>query len=216
MKMGAAVLFFFNCAVQADSIIFTNDPFAGTSVLTTPGRQIVGNENFINFTIGRDAFTFDSSVFGISGPVHLFNGLESGIPSSGINLVVLRSFDNDNNAATPFGAGNAATLIADRIVTPGAGFFVYFNQGLDLPRLVFSTDLSSSDADLKILARLINLPGENGRDALADFSSANFAFTAAVPLPASAVLMLSALGFSGLNQLRWRSTTQRSIQAGYA
>ncbi|PPD03322.1 MAG: hypothetical protein CTY29_09910 [Methylobacter sp.] len=216
ISFGAAVLFFINFTAQADGITFTNDPFAGSSALSTPGRQVVGNENFINFTTGRDVFSFDSSVFGLSGPVNLINGLESEIPSGGVNFVVLRSFDNDNNLSTPFNAGTAANLIANRVDTAGAGFFIYFNQGLDLPRLVFSTDLSSSDADLKVLARLLNFTGDDGRAALEDFSSANFVFTSAVPLPASAVLMLSALGFSGLNQFRWRSKANRTMQAHYA
>jgi hypothetical protein len=76
-----------------------------------------------------------------------------------------KSFDDDNNAGTPFGAGQAANLTADRITTPGAGFFIYFNQALDLPRLVFSTDLSDSTADLKVLARMLNLNGANRFDA---------------------------------------------------
>ena len=39
-----------------------------------------------------------------------------------------------------------------RSLLQGPGFFIYFNSGLDLPRLVYSTDLSDNTADLKVLA----------------------------------------------------------------
>ena len=104
------------------------------------------------------------------------------------------SFDDDANPLTPFAAGNAATLIANQVTTPGAGFFIYFNQGLDLPRLVFSTDLSDSSADLKILARMLNLNGQSGRDAMATFAADNFEI--AVPEPST--LSMIGVGVIGL------------------
>src|SRR3954462_11328529 len=154
--LGAA-LSLFSAAASANTFRFDTDPFAGTNVLNTPGRQVVGGENFISFSISQDVFSLESTVFGVAGPVNFANASAANLSGQGLNVVVLESFDNDNNAATPFGAGNAADLIAGRITTPGAGFFIYFNQGLDLPRLVYSTDLSSSSADLKILARMLNL-----------------------------------------------------------
>jgi hypothetical protein len=89
---------------------------------------------------------------------------------------------------TNFAAGNAANLIAAQITTPGPGFFIYFNQGLDVARLVFSTDLNDNQADLKVLARMTNLSGQIGRDAIPTFTAANFQFTT-VPEPASLSLM---------------------------
>jgi hypothetical protein len=80
--------------------------------------------------------------------------------------VVLQTYDDDNNPLTPFGARNAADLIANRITTPGPGFFIYFNQDLNLPRLVYSSGLSDNNADLKILARMLNLFGPNGQNAI--------------------------------------------------
>src|SRR5262249_61679702 len=94
--------------------------------------------------------------------------------------------------------GNAANLIADRITTPGAGFFVYFNQNLDLPRLVFSTDLNDRNADLKVLARLTNLDlrGQAGRDAMPTFTQGNFDINPA-PVPEPSTLSMIALGVIG-------------------
>lgn len=192
---------------HAASFTFNTDPFAGTPVLQTPGRQIVGGESFISFNSATDVFVLDPAVFGTSNTVSFVNAQASGIPAAGVNVVVLETFDDDNNPLTPFGAGNAADLIADHVTTPGPGFFIYFNQSLDLPRLVFSTDLSSHSADLKILARMLNLNGANGRNALPNISAANFEFetsATAVPEPGS----LSLVGIAclvGARSLRRRS-----------
>lgn len=181
---------------NAANFRFDTDPFAGSTALTTPGRQVVGGETFIEFSIPSDVFVLDSSVFGVPGPVNFINDVVSGLPSGGINTVVLQSFDNDSDPGTPFNAGIAANLIAGQITTPGPGFFIYFNQGLDLPRLVFSTDLSDNTADLKVLFRLTNLSGQPGRDAIPTFTASNFVI-ADVPEPSSFALMLSA-GAAGL------------------
>jgi len=178
---------------------FDTDPFAGTNVLNTAGRQIVGGEDFINFSTASDVFSLNSTVFGVGSSVNFFNGVASAIPTSGVNVVVLQTFDDDNNTQTPFGAGNAADLIANRITTPGPGFFIYFNQGLDLPRLVFSTDLNDGNADLKVLARMLNLTGQTGRNAIPGFTAANFDITTstAVPEPSSLSLGLAGMLFAG-------------------
>src|SRR3954454_13603560 len=175
MKLCFVVTLLAMCSsAYASTFRFDTDPFAGTNVRNIPGRQVVGGESFISFAINTDVFEFESSPFGVAGPVQFVNDVATGLPSGGVNVVVLRSFDDDNNALTPFGAGNAANLIANQITTPGAGFFIYFNQGLDVPRLVYSTDLSDNTADLRILARMLNLNGQNGRNAMPDFSANNF------------------------------------------
>ena len=205
--LGLAVLLL-SLAASATTFSFDTDPFAGTPVLGVPGRQIVGGEQFISFSPGRDVFQFSSPAFGVSGPVNFVNSTAQGVPSGGVNVVVLETFDDDNNPLTPFGAGQAANLIADRITTPGAGFFIYFNQSLDLPRLVYSTDLSSNTSDLKILARMLNLNGAEGKNELPDFTADNFEITTAtnaVPEPASLLMMSTGLlGVGGVLRRRIR------------
>ena len=175
----------------AATISFLTPPFAGTTALTDPGRQIVGNELFTTFDPLTDVFAFDATVFGID-QILFDNDVIGGVPTSGVNVVVLETFDNDNDPATPFGAGSAANLLAAQIVAPGPGFFIYFNSGLNLPRLVYSTDLSEPTADLKVLARMTNMADEPGQ--LADFTQANFELTA-VPEPGSLVLLSTGLAW---------------------
>ena len=196
--IGAAVLTFCPTA-PANTFTFNTDPFAGTNVLNTPGRQIVGGEDFLSFTIATDIFSMDATAFGVGGPVHFVDSTAANLPAGGVNLVVLQDFDNDANPLTPFGAGNAADLIASKITSHGAGFFVYFNQSLDLPRLVYSTDLSSGNSDLKVLARMLNLNGATGRNAIPTFTAANFEITggdSAAPEP-SGFLMMAGAGLIG-------------------
>lgn len=179
---------------EAATITFATDPFEGSTALTTPGRQVVGGEQFVPFSPATDQFVFDLAAFasyGFGAPLVVANGAIGDIPTTGVNVVVLRTFDSDNDPATPFNAGTAANLIADRVTAPGAGVFVYFNSNLDLARLVFSTDLNDNTADLKILARLTNFTGADGRAAMADLSSTNFA--AAVPEPSGLLLVVAGL-----------------------
>jgi PEP-CTERM motif len=202
--------FCLSTTAQAVTITFDDDPFAGSTALETPGRQVVGNELFTSFDPLNDSFQFDQSIFGVS-ELSFANGEIGHIPAQGTNLAVLRTFDNDANAATPFGAGNAANLLADQITTPGAGFFVYFNSGLDLARLVFSTDLSDATSDLKVLARLTNFTGQAGRDAMANLSSANFAVQDATQVPTPGTLSMFGLGLLGVWVLRRNRTPTDSL-----
>jgi hypothetical protein len=186
IAVAALLLFGGANSTYAAAIKFDSDPFAGSTALTDPGRQIVGGEIQRDFDIAADVFVFDPDFFAVSD-IQFVNDEIGNIPSSGVNTIVLRTFDNDNDPLTPFGAGSAATLIANQITTPGAGFFVYFNSGLNLPRLVYSTDLDSPEADLKVLFRILNLSGNPG--ALALFTANNFAVQQ-IPEPATMVLMM--------------------------
>jgi hypothetical protein len=181
----------------ANAAVFTfdNDPFAGSDALTTSGRQVVGGEPFITFNIATDVFAFDPAVFNVENQVLFANDVVADLPTSDVNIIVLLTTDNDSDPLTPFGAGNAANLIAAQITEDGAGFFIYFNSGLDLPRLVYSTNLSDNTADLKILARMTNL----NVGSLPTFTESNFAMIASVPEPATLALLgiaLASLAFS--------------------
>ncbi len=195
--IGAALLL---CpAAPATTFTYNTEPFAGTNVLNTPGRQLVGGEDFLSFFVASDVFSIDAIAFGVAGPVRFVDSTAANLPTGGVNVVVLQDFDNDANPLTPFWAGNAADLIAGRITEHGAGFFIYFNQALNLPRLVFSTDLSSSNSDLKVLARMLNLTGQEGRNAILTFTAANFAVTettSTAPEP-SGFLMMTGAGLIG-------------------
>jgi hypothetical protein len=181
-------------SADAATITFDTDPFAGTTALTTPGRQIIGNELFITFDIATDVFQFNRDVFGVD-TIAFANDLPGNLATSGLTVIV------NEDLGPPMAAGTAAGLLAAQITAPGPGFFVYFNTGLNVPRLVYSTNLDDPTADLKVLARLTNLTGQPGE--LAKLSARNFA----VPEPAT--LLLTAAGIAAFFQARRRQLARR-------
>lgn len=207
LSVGAAALML-GASAQAATFTFAGDPFAGSTAPATAGRQVVGGEPSITFAPAADVFSFEGSFFAFVDDIAFANGAIGSIPAAGTRVAVLRTFDNDSNAATPFGAGNAANLLAEQITTPGAGLFVYFNSGLDMARLVYSADLSDGTADLKILARMTNLSGAAGREAMAQFTAGNFAFAAA-PVPEPETFLLLGSGMALMAGLRRRQTRRQ-------
>jgi hypothetical protein len=189
------------CAFASSNAMATDfgfgiDPFAGSTALATPGRQVVGGEPSISFDIANDRFVVSQLVFAVGGTVNFANAVAGSLAPSGLNVIVLESFDDDANAATPFGAGSAANLIASQVTTDGAGFFIYFNSGLNLPRLVYSTNLNDNTADLKILARMTNLTGNSA--ALPGFGAKNFSIVAGVvPEPSTWAMMICGFALAG-------------------
>lgn len=192
----AAAAMAFAGAASAATLTFDTDPFAGTTVLTTPGRQIVGGEPFLVFDPAVDNIVIDSAVFDVTPPILPFNGLAADIPN-GFNLVVLRDLDADPvTAGDQMAAGLAANLIASAVTEDGAGFFFYFNSGLDLVRLVYSTNLSDNTADLKVLARFTNLSGSAGAAAMSQIGPQVGAISA-IPEPGVWALMVVGFGLAG-------------------
>jgi PEP-CTERM motif len=201
---GAALCIIGSTAAAA-TFTFDTPPFAGSTALETPGRQIVGGELFIpDFDIANDVLAFNSSVFAVPSTLSFFSGEAAGIPASGTHFIVLRTFDfdGDPNNGIALNAGQAANLIAGAVGAPGAGFFIYFNSGLNLPRLVYSTNLDSAESDLKILARFTNLTGDDGRAALGRITAGNIA---AVPEPASWAMLIAGFGLVGAAVRRRRA-----------
>jgi hypothetical protein len=207
----AAFLFSAACgSASAVTFLFDTDPFLGTGIDPNDGvRQIsAGTAGFgartvvPGFDFAADEFAFNISAFGLTPPL-VFQGapVQDLIPagSGKPNVVVLQTTDDDADPATPFGAGNAASLIAGTLTESENGFFIYHNSGLMLNRLVYSTDLSDPTADLAILAAIASPTGAEAIGQLDDFSSQNFAF---VPLPAAAPMLAASIAL--LTAVGWR------------
>ncbi len=158
-----------------DTFFFDGPRFNGGATVDGDGvRQIVNTPDIVtDFSTSADRFVFDASDFAVTGPVSFFNGAAADI-GEGYNVIVLQDTDNDANAATPFNAGAATSLIAANVDGPGAGFFVYHNSVLDINRLVYSADLSDANADISVVANITALNGQAAIDALQTFQAGNF------------------------------------------
>lgn len=186
----------FATGAHATTFRFETDPFAGSTALTTPGRQVVAGELFIpTFDLENDRIGFAPDVFDVDAEISQFTGFAADLPDQAFNFIVLRTldFDGDPSNGNQMAAPLAANLIAERLSQGGAGFFLYFNSTLNLTRLVYSTDLSSADADLKVIARFQDQAGQAGIDALAQGGPQ----LAAVPEPATWSLMIAGFGLVG-------------------
>ncbi len=161
----------------ADAFVFDGDPFDGADV-SADGRQIIGNEDFItDFNVNEDRFALDANDFAVDD-TFVFQSLDANADDAaiidGANVFVLQNVDNDGDDDTPFLAGTAANQIADLVDEDGAGFLVYFNTNLGVNRLVYSENLNDATADLKIVARLTDVEGDDAIAALPTFSADNF------------------------------------------
>ncbi len=183
--------------VKAATFLFNRPPFEGSNAPSLPGRQVVGGEiSILVFDFANDVMAFSIPAHGLDRRLAFVSAEAADIPASGKNVIVLRTFDVDGDPSNgvTLNAGQAANLIAAAITDPGPGFFIYFNSFLNLPRLVFSPDLSTNTSDLKILARFTGMTGDAGRAAMGDFVAGNFA---AVPEPAIWAMLIAGFGLVG-------------------
>mmetsp|Transcript_11038 Transcript_11038/g.32015 ORF Transcript_11038/g.32015 Transcript_11038/m.32015 type:complete len:505 (-) Transcript_11038:1972-3486(-) len=145
-------------------------------------------DSIFDFSFDTDTIVFspqDFRVFGLNFVSAFLVGADglgdsptdiNAIPAN-TNLWVLTNPDNGQPDA--FNARAAATQIAgvvnDKGATPGAGFFIYFNEGLQLTRLVWTPKLSNAQANLVVLARFVDSKGIDAVNALNSWSASNFA-----------------------------------------
>lgn len=193
---------------QAAPILFDTAPFTGSNANPNDGVRTIFaglQRSLASFNVATDQFVFDLSKFNVGDSLHFSDASHASPPAAGSNVLVMLDTDNDNNPATPFGAGNAASLIADLVNVDGAGFFIYSNSALHVNRLVYSTNLNSATADLSILARIENPNGAAAPAALVTFGADNFA--AAVPEPGTASLAFGGLLGAGTLARRRRAAT---------
>lgn len=149
-----------------------------------------------SFDLTSDIFSIVAETFGVSAPLSFQNILASGgNVSDSANVIVVQ------NTASTFNARTAVQTIAANTGADRPGFFVYFNTGLSIDRLVFAANLNDPNSVLQILAAIQSPTGADALSRLSQFSAANFRFVE-TPLPAAAPLFLGALAAFGVTARR--------------
>ena len=164
----------------ADIFAYAGDPFEGRDV-SAPEREIIAdNQDFISdFDFAEDKYRFNATDFDVVGDVN-FTAVDANAEGAsiapGTNVVAVLNSNDANDPNAPFAAGTAANQIAELTTEDGAGFFAYFNSGLELNRVVYSTNLNDASADLNVISQQTDLTGARAINALNDFSADNFEF----------------------------------------
>ncbi len=129
-----------------------------------------------DWDVNADAFQLDATDFNVIGNLSVFNDVAANLPAGGgLNVIVLQDTEDPNNPGSAFNAGAAADLIAAEVSQPGAGFFIYWNSGLMINRLVYSENLADPEAAFTVLANINTLSGQDAINALPSFDASNFA-----------------------------------------
>ena len=165
---------------DADIFAYAGDPFEGRDV-SAPEREIIAdNQDLItDFDFAEDKYRFNAIDFDVDGDVN-FTAVDANAEGAsiapGTNVVAVLNSNDANDPNAPFAAGTAANQIAELTTEDGAGFFAYFNSGLELNRVVYSTNLNDASADLNVISQQTDLTGARAINALNDFSADNFEF----------------------------------------
>ncbi|MEM1346109.1 MAG: VPLPA-CTERM sorting domain-containing protein [Pseudomonadota bacterium] len=215
---------------------------AAVSFLINDDTASPGNRQ--GFDPSQDVYRLDLRDFPVNGPLSLFQGAagDPGIASWSDNpntigtldnIIILQNFDNNDvdgnfpaNWDNSFNARRALEAIAANTTGNRPGFFLYWNEGLGINRLVYTENLANGAAPFRVLFANDEPGAEPGDDLrigpggvlglggftpergqanaafndLANFSSANF--TTVVPVPATLPLILA--GMAGLGLLGHR------------
>ncbi|CEM37901.1 unnamed protein product [Vitrella brassicaformis CCMP3155] len=150
-------------------------------------------DSIFDFSFTDDTIFLDGGDFNVDAliflAIQLFgpNGVED-FTGNKTDLAAIRPdttfwvlLNTDNGQFGPdeiFNARAAAMQISgvlDAInAFPGAGFLIYFNEGLQLTRLVYTPNLRDGNAPLSVLARFVDKKGRAARDALFSWNAGNF------------------------------------------
>ena len=90
-----------NTPAGAANFRFDAAPFALSDALTTPGRQIVPNEQFLSFNTAADVFAFDR----LAGTTALVSHVPGSATTTG-NSVSFHSAINGDGTVIVYGAGS--------------------------------------------------------------------------------------------------------------